>query len=584
MKLTGEQQNAVVHPGHALVVACPGSGKTRTIIAKLLRSVDDVRDTPRRVACITYTNTAVQEIEERVRRYGGSGDDGYCEVATIHAFCQNNVLRYFHWKLAELTGGYSILPSDSELYAQFADEIVDKYGLNDFAKQQFEQINRTPSGLPITPPEIPQAAALEFWNLLRRHGYIDFTNLVYYSYRLLAEHPSVARGIACRFKHILVDEFQDTSAIQVEILKLIAAHNVTSFFLVGDPEQSIYSFAGAERQLMFDFRDHLAAKEFPLSGNYRSSEPVVRCAETLIPRTQPMYAAGEFAHFVDKPGYEYVDNHFVGITDFFLPMIEANGIDIGDCAILAPSWFQLRPLGKRLREYGVPVVGPGARPYKRSHLFARIAEEVCAYVENPRPLAIPAIEREIFQLVNALTGKSDFRIFTYDGRRTTFKLLHAARELREKLPGAVNWLESAAVTFSEILHQAGFVPPTCQGLMTESVKAMCLDMQKADVDLANLALADMGMFANPAGNLKLLTIHQSKGREFSAVAIVALNDGIIPFHNKHVSLTTESENESRRVLYVAITRARRLLMMFANRADWRPPCRFVGPLGLPGLK
>ncbi len=104
-------------------------------------------------------------------------------------------------------------------------------------------------------------------------------------------------------------------------------------------------------------------------------------------------------------------------------------------------------------------------------------------------------------------------------------------------------------------------------------------MAKADVDIPNLALSDLGMFANQENNLKLLTIHQSKGREFTAVALIGLQDGIIPYHNKYSTLTTDGEAEARRLFYVAVTRARRILHLFTEKGDWRRVCRFLN--GLP---
>lgn len=580
MKLTTEQSDAIRHTGHALVQACPGSGKTRAIIAKLLRCVDDVRDTPRRVTCITYTNAAVHEIEDRIRIYGASGDEDYCEVATIHGFCQNNVLRHFHWRLPEYADGYTILPSDSDQFGNYVDQIADKFDLNDYQKSQFELLNRSPSGAPITPADIPAAAAIEFWQLLQKHGFIDFCNIVYFSYRLLADDASLATVLGARFKHLLVDEFQDTSDLQVDILKLIAGTGLTTIFLVGDPEQSIYGFAGARRSLMFEFSNHLNAKPFPLSGNFRSSNPVVRSAELLLPRTPAMFAAGDWKDFTEEPYYAHADNNFAAITDFFLPAIEALTIPLGECAILAPNWFQLRPLGKQLREYGVAVVGPGARPYKRSHLFARLAEQVCAYIECPQPHVIRPIEKEIFQLVSNLTGKADFRIFTYDGRRIVFRLLHAARDLRAEHEAAAAWLSAAAQRFGDILVDERLVPSSCPALLTQSVDGMLADMTKAQVDVPNLTLSDLGMFADPDKNLKLLTIHQAKGREFTGVAIIGLHDGIIPYHNKYNALSSDGEAEARRLFYVAVTRSRRILHLFTEKGDWRPKCRFLKHLAI----
>ena len=579
MKLTDEQKNAINHIGNAVLVACPGSGKTRAIIAKLLRCVDGVRDTPRRVACITYTNTAVYEIENRIRVYGATGDEDYCDISTIHSFCQNNILRCFHWKLDEYKNGYTVLPSDSDRYLELAGEIASEYMLNDYAVQQFESLNRKPNGDPITASDIPPEAAIKFWNRLQSEGYIDFCNIVYFSYRLLVDYPSIRRAMASRFASILVDEFQDTSALQAEILNSIANQGRTSFFLVGDPEQSIFRFAGAERDLMFKFANSIDAQEFPLSGNFRSSTPVINCAERLIPRNPEMFSAGEAAAFEEEPNYEHAENSFAAISDAFLPALEELEIPLGDAAILAQNWFELRPLGQRLREYGVPVVGPGARPYKRQHLFARLAEQVCAYIEKPSPEYVRRAEKELFNIVLNVTGKADFRIFSYDGRRVVFRMLRKGQQLCDEHDGAVTWLCAAAEAFAYILCEEGVLPKRGGELLSESVHDIVSDMEsKKNVDTANLVLSDLGMFANPEDNLKLMTMHAAKGREFSAIALIAMHDGHIPYHNYYNPLTDEGCDEARRLLYVAITRAKRLLMLFTHDGK-KPPSRFLKELG-----
>ena len=209
MKLTSEQKAAVIHDGHAVLVACPGSGKTRAIIARLLRCVDKVRDSPRRVACITYTNTAVQEIENRIREFGSSGDDDFCEVSTIHSFCQNNILRHFYWKLPEYKDGFVVLPSDADEYRDIVTEIASEYHIEDYPQQLFESLNRSPNGEPVVPLGIPPDAAKSFWKTLEQRGFIDFCNIVYFSYRLLKTEPNLAANLGARFAYLLIDEFQD---------------------------------------------------------------------------------------------------------------------------------------------------------------------------------------------------------------------------------------------------------------------------------------------------------------------------------------------------------------------------------------
>ncbi|HCO23427.1 MAG: ATP-dependent DNA helicase [Gimesia sp.] len=579
MKLTPEQKNALKHQGNVVLEACPGSGKTRTIIAKLLRSVDNIRETPRRIACITYTNAAVYEIENRIRVFGTNGDDEYCDVSTIHAFCLNNILRYHHWRIDTYKEGFTVLPSDSEDYKDLVREIADRYGIDTFARTMFESLSRKPDGTPIVPPEIPKQAALEFWNILESKGLIDFCNIIYYSYCILRDNPSLVSNLASRFKFIFVDEFQDTSALQVEILTLIYNQGKSEFFLVGDPEQSIYSFAGAEPNLMSEFSESIGATKFSLTGNFRSSTPVVDCAETLIPRTPEMFAAGSAKAFNEIPYYEHFENNFLAITEGFIPQVEALGIPFGEVAILAPQWRELLNLARELRHFPLPIVGPGARPYKKRHLFASLAEQLCAYAEDPSPDSISPVEKDLFFLVQQITGKPNFRIFSYEGRKVIFKLFYEALRLKEEHEGARDWLLAASQSMSKILTTEELIPSSAAHLMHESTQDILSDMERNEIDLENLTLNDLGMFANPKDSIKMMTMHSAKGREFMAVAIISAIDGMIPYHNKHNLLTREKLEEGRRLFYVSITRSKRLLTI-STRDDWRSPSPYISDIGM----
>ena len=211
MKLAEEQGRAARHLGNTLLTACPGSEKTRTLVARLLRSLDDVRGTPRRIACITYTNAAVYEIEQRLRVFASSTDQDYCEISTIHAFCLNLVLRHFHWRIPEYRGGLCVLAPDSDEFREVAETVCIAHSLQTRARDKFDLLNREPNGDPIVAPPLTPEAAIDFWNRLAEKGYIDFPNIVYRTYKLLLDFPSIHHALACRFAHFLVDEFQDTS-------------------------------------------------------------------------------------------------------------------------------------------------------------------------------------------------------------------------------------------------------------------------------------------------------------------------------------------------------------------------------------
>ncbi len=286
-----------------------------------------------------------------------------------------------------------------------------------------------------------------------------------------------------------------------------------------------------------------------------------------------MKAHGPSAGHVFDPVHVDVETRFLGITEFFLPSIEEFKIPQGRAAILAPTWYTLVPLARQLREYGVPVVGPGARPYKSTRVFARFAEQICAYIERPRPERIQEIEKELFILIANLDGKANYSIFSYEGRRVIFELIRFGRELRIQSEAAVRWLESASVRFGEILCRFGLTTGAQAMILQESVTLMVGDMEKRNIDTANVGLSDLGMFACPEANLKLLTIHAAKGREFDAVALIDLHEGRIPDYR--IAFQEELE-ESRRLFYVGMTRARKLLFYFTDRSDSRNrPTRFL---------
>lgn len=580
MKLTDQQREASRHVGHAVITACPGSGKTRTIIAKVLSCIDELTGTPRKVACITYTNTAVYEIENRIRASGVANDDGCYEVSTIHAFCQANILGKYHWMTEAYKNGYTVLPSDHDIYSRIVNEIGESYGLNAYVRSQFELLGRNPDGTPIS-GVVPEEAALAFWDELQIHGYIDFCNIIYYSYRIVSQNPSIAHNLSCRFAYILVDEFQDTSALQVELLCLI--HNVghTTFFLVGDPEQSIYRFAGAERELMDGFSQAIKATGFPVSGNFRATQPLVDHAERLIPRHPPMLSVSTKPAFNPSVFYEHTQDNFVAMTDYFLPFLEANGIRYGNAAVLAPNWYILRPLGKQLREYSIPVVGPGARPYKRKYLLGRIAEQVCAYIEGRAPEILHQAEKELFMIASELTGRPAFQIFSYQGMRIVHRLIREGEISRQAHEGAADWLNVVANGFEEILIEEGVIPASYEGCFTKSKDEMLAEMEVQRVDVANMRLADLGILADPRKNMKLISMHGAKGREFEAVAIICAHDGLVPFHNQYNPLTAEGLEEARRLFYVAMTRAERALWIFSS-PNYRdlPPTRFLSEIGI----
>lgn len=403
ISLTPEQREAVDHDGNLLLTACPGSGKTRVILAKLLTLADQVLGTPQFIGCITYTNAAVDEIETRLRSYGNNAIADRCEVSTIHAFCLQFILRPYSWLIPEVPTQFQVLSRENSMFEQIVTAVEDTFGRMP-AGQVFEDyeslridLNGEPCGQGIETGIVTADSAALYWERVRNHGYLDFAMILYYSWKILEQHPFVGRGIASRFAWLLIDEFQDTTDIQIAIFGALQRFLHTHFFLVGDQNQSIMRFAGACPELAEQFGDQIDAhRDTALTGNFRCGPAIVTAAASLIPTVPRMQSAGDADQLPAKVNYVHVGRPIDAITDHFLPSLQDAGIPLGRAAILAPWWTHLIPVARTLREFDVPVFGPGARPYKRRRLLAGLAEQLGACAEAGHYLGLPGVERALF--------------------------------------------------------------------------------------------------------------------------------------------------------------------------------------------
>lgn len=581
MRLTNEQRNAVRCMENVMLTACPGSGKTRVIISKLARVLDEVRDTPRAVACITYTNTGVHEIESRLRHQIQPGDEASYEICTIHSFCLNYVFRPFCHLIAGCKEGFKVLTPESEEFTKHVDAVCAQHGRYNLGFKDYDEFTQIrlgadgkPAGSVFSRGAITPEVAAAYWKRIRECGYIDFASIIYYSLLLLKRRPEILQYVAAKFAWILVDEFQDTTDLQVEIFTLIASAGSTSFLLVGDPCQSIFHFAGARPDLADAFAAKIKARtDFSLSGNFRSSMPIVAQANILFPRTPPMVAVGESAAFKEIPGRQHGTSIYSVIAGTFLPLLGKLKIPLGESAILAPSWFTLFPLGRQLREAGISIVGPGARPYRRNNHFAPLAEQICGYLTEPNPESIVSIERSLFNTLLDITGRPSFDVFSYKGRTVVYRLIEQAEILHAAQSDAIAWLEATAKLFTQILTEESYLGPSESDLFAMSVEEMKVDMRNKKVDVDSLTIAELGIYASPDAALKLASLHFSKGREYEAVALIDMHEGKIPFY---LAQTADEIEEAKRLFYVGVTRARRLLMYVTDSSDHRNrPTRFI---------
>jgi DNA helicase II / ATP-dependent DNA helicase PcrA len=495
--LTSEQQAAVTFEADLLLSACPGSGKTRVILAKLLSLADRVVDTPRFIGCITYTNAAVDEIESRLRTYASAASAEKCEIATIHSFCLHFILKPYCWLVPEIPAGFKVLTREAREFEQIVRAVEDAIGrpitfrtYDDYDSLSLDADGQ-PTGDGVTSGIVTEETANLYWEAVRNRGYLDFAMILYYSLLILKQYEFVGRGIAARFEWLLIDEFQDTTDVQLEIFRGLHRHLDTTFFMVGDRNQSIMSFAGARPDLADDFAETIEAEcGLALTGNFRSAPQIVAVADQLIHTNPAMHSVGSASGLAGLVEYVHVGSAVEAITDYFLPILEEQGIELGKAAVLAPWWTHLVPVARALRGFDVPVFGPGARPYKRRRLMAGLAEQLGASAESETYAGLPGVERAIFRLVIEVTGETRFDVFTYVGRRTALGLIYYAKELAASHPGGVDWLRNMAEATGDHLLAEGWLPASAKQMLVQSAEDMIADMDAANVDLANLLISE----------------------------------------------------------------------------------------------
>lgn len=588
MKLTPEQRAAVHDDADVCLLSCPGSGKTRTVVAKLIRCIDDVRGTTRRVACITHTNAAADEVFARVRDLVASDDDLYFDVATIHSFALRYLLAPFGHLLPEFRQGFRVITSDDDAYVAKVTELSEEHNVRANAAGDFDQIQRGPDGTLATIESIPRVVQELWCEWLDANALTTLGDIVYHAGRLMAmEH--IASAVASRFAWLVVDEFQDSSPGQTALIRNVHRLRRTRLFCVGDPFQAIYGFAGAAPQELERFALEIGANtNHRLTGNFRSSALICEHADRLRVNDPPMAAIGEHAAWPTPPAHVRVATPEEGLFDHFLPTAMALNVDLGEIAILAPSWFTLVPIARTLRARAIPAIGPGARPYRRHHLIGHLLEPIGAYLEGPDPGSAIEVQRALMFVVLTLSGHTANVAWGFRTRLLVRRLLAAAEAERNATDGAVHWIAAVAARFAELLTSAEVLTPASAGLLVESAAQMNVDILEREGGDA-LRVGDLGVFARPRQCVQLMTVHKAKGREFEAVAVVEAHDGAFPhFSIGRIADHRERESrygESRRVFYVAATRAKRLLMFISdtrvrNGRYLNMPSPFLTEMGL----
>lgn len=624
--LNPEQLAAVTLPARpALILAGAGSGKTRVLTTRIAWLIQTGQLTPGGVMAVTFTNKAAKEMLTRLGAMLPVPVRGMW-IGTFHGLC-NRFLRA-HWKLAALPQGFQILDSADQLSA--VKRVIKAMNLDEerFVPKQVTWFIAGAKEEGRRPKDVEQRDEQErtlvrvyeaYEAQCQREGVVDFAELMLRTYELMRDNAPLREHYQRRFRHILVDEFQDTNKLQYAWLKMFAGPHA-AVLAVGDDDQSIYAFRGAQVGNMADFeREFHVEQVIKLERNYRSFGNILDAANELISRNSRRL--GKNLRTEAGPGepvrvYEATSDF--AEAQWFVDearQLHRDGIARRDIAILYRSNAQSRVIESALFNAAIPYkVYGGLRFFERAEVkhalsYLRLIENsnddtsFLRVVNFPtRGIGARSIEqlqdaarqsgRSLYQSVGALSGKAggNLQAFTalVDAMREATRgqtlreiiehMLHASglidfyktdkegKDRLENLDELVNAAE-AFVTQEGFGKNAVALPVDEHG-GAETIAAL---EQTPDAETGEImsplaaflthASLEAGDNQAQAGQdaLQLMTVHSAKGLEFDAVFITGLEEGLFPHENSVSDI--DGLEEERRLMYVAITRARKRLYL-----------------------
>lgn len=530
------QLDIIEHPGNVFLNACPGSGKTRTVGVRLARwsvNPEEINGQlrPRRIATMSYTNVAVEEIATAAETAGAPVTEPDF-LGTLHRFLLRYVVRPFGMKCMGCSESPRLITNTSARTetVSFQDGRIPRdvsiwdlhYRADGSLVLGADVLHQTKLDTAQVAAKV-QVEARKLKKELAAQGLISFTDAMYWAQRAL-EDPDDAKAVAARFDELVVDEAQDTSDTQMRCLRLLKDAGMRSLVVIGDPNQAIYAFAGAEPKHLEELVDNLGLAHLPLDENWRSSQRICCSAVDFCDRTSADKAVGPRAALPIEPELIiYEVGQMRQAVEIFEDRLEVLKLTDGKVAVLCRN----RALRDVLNGTGGGVFkGPLAD-------LAELAHALRGY-ETVGAATVHAVESELVRLAWPEIADEDL----HEGRR---------EELRRAVFKLASGLPDTALSAKEWCKQARDATTTTIASLPES-HAMEFK-RNTPPGTGELLVADL--LAGRRGRLRARTIHAVKGESYDATLTVAVATD--KFSNLADWL---AGGEERRVAYVALTRAK----------------------------
>ena len=612
--------------GNKLVLAGAGSGKTRVLTYRVAKLINDFDVRPSDILALTFTNKASREMKERIESLLRISSQGLW-FGTFHGVCRR-ILK-IHWKEAELSERFTILDSQDQLRLvkriiktnNLDEKLYDAKSIQSFINRKKDngiRSNQTSD----KDDEVYILVYKEYESILKQTFSVDFADLILKTYELLLNHENILSYYVNRFKHIMVDEFQDTNLLQFKLLKLLN-NNTGSMYAVGDDDQSIYGWRGALSKNIKNFTDQFTNVEiFKLEQNYRSTDKILKVANSLITHNKNRLgkelwtntSRGEQVKIFEAYNNDEESSFIVDK----IKMLVRDGYKKSEVAILYRNNFLSRRLEEELNGRGIPyIIYGGFRFFERAEIKDMIA--YLRIVVNPdddaafeRTINNPprGIGQKTIDIIRGLAKESNLSLWK------TIKLFQdkehkdITTRVKTSLLNYIGIIEDIAsdindLSLDEILIRI-YKDSKLKSYFSEQKGEESISKQenieelfvtaenfiRNNIDSENIVDEFLDNAALEAGDyqskldedpVQLMTIHSAKGLEFPVVFLTGLEEGIFPNENRKSG--NDFLEEERRLCYVAITRAMKLLYITHANArylhgsyNYLMPSRFINEI------
>lgn len=603
--LNAQQRAAVAtSKGPVLVLAGPGSGKTRVLTHRIAWMLAEMVIPPWQILAVTFTNKAAREMRHRLDEMLGDTSAQAMTLGTFHATCARILRR--EADVAGLSNNYLIFDTDDQLSVM--KQVVKDLGLDDKRYRPRSLLNAISSAKnELIPPtdypvqtyydEIVARAYARYQETLRKNEGLDFDDLLMETAKLFRSDPPTLDKYRNRYRYVLVDEFQDTNMAQYVILHLLAQEH-RNLYVVADEDQSIYSWRGADyRNIQRLRKNYPELQEFLLEENYRSTQIILDAAQAVIaqnPDRTPKHL------FTQKRGGQKLTLHEAYDEEeeatFVAREVDAlvrSGFVYSDIAVMYRTNAQSRAMEEAFVRHNIPYRLIGAtRFYARKEIkdvlaFLRLVHTPDDDVSFMRVVNVPARGIGARTLATVSAEANRLEASRYRGMVSLLEQSHLSNRAQKALTRFAGMVAAwrdlyeevgVAQLIDRILADTGYESFVRDGSdegesRWENIQALRAVVADApDITLTDFLtevslVADVDELAEEVRAVTLLTLHSAKGLEYPVVFLTGLEEGMLP-HSRSMDSLQEIAEE-RRLLYVGMTRAKeRLYLTYAFRRGW----------------